>query len=313
MRLDDSNDIDVEDQRGGGGGFGLGGGGLGSGGFSGGGLGGLAFAFLPMLFSRLGCFGTAIVVGLFLFFSGGIGGLGGLIGGGQQAVPSPAARSAAAGSGAGGAAASCSVDAASRFSCNALASVNATWAKLLPGYTRPRLVFYSRNGQSGCGAAQSAMGPFYCPADQGVYLDTEFYDELQNRFKAGGDFAQAYVIAHEVGHHVQKLSGVADKVAGEQQRVGRTAGNALQVKMELQADCYAGVWAANNRDRLDPGDVEEGMRAAQAIGDDTLQQEAQGRVVPESFTHGSSAQRQFWLKRGLDSGDPNQCDTFAAG
>jgi predicted metalloprotease len=154
------------------------------------------------------------------------------------------------------------------------------------------------------------MGPFYCPADQGVYLDTSFYDELRQRFGAPGDFAQAYVIAHEVGHHVQALTGIADKVQSSQQRVSRTEGNALQVAMELQADCYAGVWAAANRDRMEPGDVEEGLRAAQAIGDDTLQKAAGQRPVPDSFTHGSSAQRQMWLKRGLDSGDPAQCDTF---
>jgi predicted metalloprotease len=182
---------------------------------------------------------------------------------------------------------------------------------MIPNYTQPKLVFYAGNGRSGCGTAQSAMGPFYCPADQGVYLDTEFYDELKQRFGAPGDFAQAYVIAHEVGHHFQNLTGIADKVQAEQQRASRTEGNALQVAMELQADCYAGVWAAKNRDRLDPGDVEEGLRAAQAIGDDTLQKAAGQRVVPDSFTHGSSAQRQQWLSRGLQTGDPAQCDTFA--
>jgi predicted metalloprotease len=159
------------------------------------------------------------------------------------------------------------------------------------------------------------MGPFYCPTDQRIYLDTSFYDELQNRFHAAGDFAQAYVIAHEVGHHIQDLTGTLEKASAQQQRLSAREGNAVQVKVELQADCYAGVWAANakakdGRPLLEPGDIEEGLRAASAIGDDTLQREAQGRVVPESFTHGSSAQRTAWLKRGLDSGDPAVCDTF---
>ena len=154
-------------------------------------------------------------------------------------------------------------------------------------------------------------GPFYCPSDRDIYLDTGFFDELANRFGAKGDFAQDYVIAHEFGHHIQNLLGISDKVA-QAQRSGSTAeGNAQSVRLELQADCYAGVWAANNRDRLDPGDVEEGLTAAHAIGDDTLQQQAQGRVVPDSFTHGTSAQRMKWLKRGIDSGDPAQCDTFS--
>jgi len=311
MRLDDGSDVDIEDQRGSGGGFGgFGGGGIGSGGFSGGGgLGGLAIGLLPMLFSRLGCFGTAIVIGLFVLFSGRLGSLTG--GGGTQAV-APHQTTQTGGT---DAASSCAVDDASRLSCNVLSSVNNTWAKLLPGYKAPKFVFYAGSGRSGCGAAQSAMGPFYCPADNGVYLDTEFYDQLKTRFGAPGDFAQGYVIAHEVGHHVQNLTGIADRVAAQQQSVGRIAGNALQVKMELQADCYAGVWAANARNRdgsavLEVGDIEEGLRAAAAIGDDTLQRESQGRVSPDSFTHGSSAQRQMWLKRGLDTGDYRQCDTF---
>ena len=175
------------------------------------------------------------------------------------------------------------------------------------------LVFYRNSDSSGCGAAQSAMGPFYCPTDKDVYLDTSFYDELKTRFGAPGQFAQAYVVAHEVGHHVQDLLGILPQVNAQQRQLGTRDANALQVKVELQADCFAGVWAAQNRDRLDPGDVEGGLKAAHAIGDDTLQQEAQGRVVPDSFTHGSSAERMKWLKRGIDSGDPNQCDTFQVG
>ena len=142
------------------------------------------------------------------------------------------------------------------------------------------------------------MGPFYCPTDQGIYLDTSFFDELANRFGATGDFAQDYVIAHEFGHHIQNLLGTSDQVRAAAARPSEAEGNAMSVKLELQADCYAGVWAAQNRDRMDPGDLEEGMTAAQAIGDDTLQKETQGRVVPDSFTHGTSAQRMAWLKRG---------------
>ncbi len=177
-------------------------------------------------------------------------------------------------------------------------------------YRAPKLVFYAGNNQSGCGAAQAAMGPFYCPADEGIYLDTSFFGELANRFGAKGDFAAAYVIAHEVGHHVQKLTGVAAQVQQAQSRVSRTQGNQLQVAMELQADCYAGVWARRDQNLLEPGDIEEGLRAAEAIGDDTLQRQSQGVVVPESFTHGSSAARMQWLKRGLETGDPAQCNTF---
>ena len=323
MRLDDNNDLNVGNQGnsgGGFGGFGGGGGGFGGGGFGGGGgLGGLALGFLPLIFSKLGCVGTAIVLGLLLFFGGGLGGLLGGGGGGgapavQQSAPSQVGQSD--GQGGGTNAQICDASTAKRLSCNVVASANGVWSKLLQGYQPPKLQFYDRNGQSGCGAAQAAMGPFYCPADQGVYLDETFYDELQRKFGAPGDAAQAYVIAHEVGHHVQHLTGVADRVQRERGSVGRSAGNAAQVKMELQADCYAGVWAATARTRdgqpvLEAGDVQEAMGAAQAIGDDTLQQQSQGRVSPESFTHGTSAQRQFWLNRGLESGDPRQCDTFA--
>lgn len=198
-----------------------------------------------------------------------------------------------------------------------LGSTERVWASVFATrgreYRPTTLVFYDRNGVSGCGAAQSAMGPFYCPSDEKIYLDTTFFDELRTRFGAPGEFAQAYVVAHEVGHHVQKLMGIADRVAREQQRVSRTDGNAQQVKMELQADCLAGVWAANDKNLLEPGDAEAGMRAAQAIGDDTLQNQAQGYVVPESFTHGTSAQRIAWLKRGIEGGDMAQCDTFGDG
>ena len=178
-------------------------------------------------------------------------------------------------------------------------------------YRPTTLVFYSDNNQSGCGAAQAAMGPFYCPADEGIYLDVTFFNELATRFNAGGDFAAAYVIAHEVGHHIQKITGLADQVRQKQARASQVEGNQLQVRMELQADCYAGVWAARDTNLMEPGDAEEGLRAAQSIGDDTLQKQSQGFVVESAFTHGSAEQRMRWLKRGLTTGDPNQCDTFS--
>jgi predicted metalloprotease len=180
-------------------------------------------------------------------------------------------------------------------------------------YEEPTLVLFSDATQSACGLGQAAMGPFYCPADRKVYLDLSFFQELDQRFGAPGDFAQAYVVAHEVGHHIQTLTGLSQRVNAARQQVGGAEANALSVRQELQADCYAGVWGnyAAQKGLLDPGDVEEGLRAAAAIGDDRLQRQAQGRIVPESFTHGSSEQRVTWLKRGLESGRLESCDTFA--
>jgi len=194
-----------------------------------------------------------------------------------------------------------------------------TWHVQFPAqtgkaYVDPRLVLFRGATQTACGTGQTAMGPFYCPADQKVYIDLAFYDELQRRFHAPGDFAQAYVIAHEVGHHLQKLMGISDQVHRAQERASSEAqANALSVRMELQADCFAGVWAyyANKeRHALEAGDVDEAIAAATAIGDDALQQSARGRIVPDSFTHGSSQQRVRWLRRGLDSGSLDQCNTF---
>jgi uncharacterized protein len=295
MRLDDlddgnlDDDVNAEYQRGGRGGSGFG--------FPGGGG-------MPVS-GRMGCGTLAIVLIAALVFGVNPGDM---LGGGGQVAPSQQA-SAPSASVDGTA---CNSNAASKFSCQVLVSNNNTWAKQFTDgkYTKPGIVFYDRSGESGCGSAQSAMGPFYCPADQKIYLDTTFYDELKQRFGAAGDFAQAYVISHEVGHHIQFLTGRADKVRQAQSRAGKVQGNQLQVAMELQADCYAGVWAALNKDRLDPGDVEEGLRAAHQIGDDVLQRQAQGVVVPESFTHGSAEQRMAWLKRGLQSGDPDQCETL---
>ena len=181
-------------------------------------------------------------------------------------------------------------------------------------YEQPKLVLFSGAVQSGCGAAQSAMGPFYCPADRKMYLDMSFFNELSKRLDAPGDFAQAYVVAHEVGHHVQNLMGIADRVHSAQQGGGRES-NALQVRMELQADCFAGVWAyhANKkRQILEPGDTDEALAAASGVGDDRLQQKSRGYVVPESFTHGTSAQRMRWFTTGMQQGDPAHCDTFNA-
>lgn len=179
-------------------------------------------------------------------------------------------------------------------------------------YQAPRLVLFRGAVNSGCGRATSAVGPFYCGADQKVYLDLDFFEELKTRFGAPGDFAQAYVIAHEVGHHVQNIMGTSGQVHAQQQRVSKVEGNKLSVRLELQADCYAGVWGhyAQQRNLLEAGDIEEGLKAAHAIGDDTLQKHAQGHVVPDSFTHGSAAQRQHWFTVGLKTGDVQQCDTF---
>jgi predicted metalloprotease len=174
-------------------------------------------------------------------------------------------------------------------------------------YKVPTLVAYTRGSQSGCGAAQAAMGPFYCPTDKRIYMDPVFFNELSQRFQAPGDFAMAYVIAHEVGHHVQNLTGTLEQAQNAQSRAGTVGGNQIQVSVELQADCYAGVWAANDKNLMEAGDLEEGMRAAEAIGDDTLQQQSQGRVRPESFTHGSAAQRMAALRKGLETGDPASC------
>jgi predicted metalloprotease len=199
-----------------------------------------------------------------------------------------------------------------------VADTEETWLQLMPElggpYREPRLVLFNDAVDSACGMASSAVGPFYCPADSRVYLDLSFFRELDERFGAPGDFAGAYVIAHEIGHHVQNLLGITEQVHVQRQRLSEGAGNQLSVRLELQADCFAGVWAhhaENRRDLLDPGDVEEGLRAAAAVGDDRIQRRMQGQVVPESFTHGSAEQRMSWFRRGLESGDPRSCDTFA--
>lgn len=200
-----------------------------------------------------------------------------------------------------------------------LADTEDVWDALFQGsgrqYEQPKLVLFSGAVQSACGFAQAAMGPFYCPADRKLYLDMSFFNDLAQRHDAPGDFAQAYVVAHEVGHHVQTLLGVSEQVHAAQRRTDKADGNALQVRMELQADCFAGVWAHHAqkaRQVLEAGDVEEALAAAAGVGDDRLQQQARGYVVPESFTHGSSEQRMRWFQRGMQTGDAAQCDTFKA-
>jgi predicted metalloprotease len=269
----------------------------------GGGLGGggnLLGCLLPFVLSRFGIVGVVILLLGYCALTS-LGGGGGLLTGGP-ATNAPAGQS--------------TLDPnMADFLKRVLGSTEETWTEIFAKsgakYEPTTLVAYSNSGQSGCGAAQAAMGPFYCPTDKKIYIDPNFFKELSQRFGAPGDFAMAYVIAHEVGHHVQDLEGRLDQAHNAQAAANGTQGNAIQVGVELQADCYAGVWAANARDAqgsiLEPGDVEEGMRAAEAIGDDTLQKQMQGRVVPDSFTHGTSAQRMEALKKGLQTGDPAQC------
>lgn len=255
--------------------------------------------------------GAALLVLLFALFTGqDPRQLLDMIGGGEAGVD-PAA-SAAAPTGA-------PADEGGQFAATVLGSTEDVWSEVFAAqgqrYRKPTLVLFSDAVASACGTASAAVGPFYCPADQKVYLDLSFYELLSQRFGAPGDFAQAYVVAHEVGHHVQQLLGIADQVTAAQQRASEAEANGLSVRMELQADCLAGVWgyhANRTRQLLEPGDVEEGLRAAAAIGDDMMQRQSAGRVRPESWTHGSSEMRVRWLRQGLSTGDPDQCDTFKA-
>jgi predicted metalloprotease len=278
-----------EDRTGQGGGFGLGGGG-----------GNMLGCLLPMVMSRFGIVGVLILLLGYCALT--------QLGGGGSLIPGGTTTSAPSGQS--------RLDPNMRdFLTRVLGSTEETWSEIYQKngqrYVPTTMVAYSGGTQTACGTGQAAMGPFYCPNDRRVYIDPSFFNELSTRFGASGDFAMAYVIAHEVGHHVQDLQGTLNEAHNMQARSGEAQGNAIQVKVELQADCYAGVWAANARDAqgniLEPGDVEEGMRAAEAIGDDTLQRQTQGTVVPESFTHGTSAQRMEALQRGLKSGDPASC------
>ncbi|MBK7846339.1 MAG: zinc metallopeptidase [Zoogloea sp.] len=287
MRFDNSRESEnVEDRRGGGGG---GGRGLPMGG-KGIGLGTIVLALVAMYFGV----DPSIVL--------------------NQAVeaPAPSAASRPAGPPAN--------DAESKFIRHVLAETEDTWQQVFrqsgKQYVEPTLVLFSGATRTACGVGQAAMGPFYCPADQKVYIDLSFYQELKTRYRAPGDFAQAYVIAHEVGHHVQNLLGISGKVQAARERASEREANALSVRLELQADCLAGVWAKNAdaaRGILEAGDLEEALQAATAIGDDTLQKQAQGYAVPDSFTHGSAEQRVRWFKRGMASGQLASCNTFQAG
>ncbi len=295
MRLDDIDPSgNINDQGAGGRGFSIGGGG--------GGMGSLLIGLLPLLLGRkMGC-GTLAILGIAAFF---LLGPGLSLFSGPTPVPGEQAQQ-----GSGNVA--CDTE-AELFACRVFSSAEQTWAQIFAAagqrYQPAKLEFYQGGGQSGCGAAQSAMGPFYCPSDGGVYLDTSFFQQM-DRMSGGGDFAYAYVIAHEMGHHIQNITGIADKVRQRQMRVSQAEGNALQVRMELQADCYAGVWAAKNANRIEPGDIEEGMRAANAIGDDKLMRDAGRAPVESMFTHGTSQQRMAALQLGLKTGDPSQCNFF---
>ncbi|KAF0097955.1 MAG: putative neutral zinc metallopeptidase [Rhodospirillaceae bacterium] len=311
MRMDGDESSNIEDRRGEGGGFG--GGGFGGGGFPismGGGGGGLfkggfglvAFVVIAMI---MGADPGAILSDI----AGGGGGT-------SSYTPAPPSSSASRmGTPAP------ATDAETQFVSRVLKSTEDVWHDIFRDmgrpYRDPKLVLFRDATRTECGVGQAAMGPFYCPADQRVYLDLGFFDELARRFKAPGQFPQAYVIAHEIGHHVQNQLGISAKVQQMRQNMSKRDGNALSVRTELQADCFAGVWA-NRADRqrggrmIDDKDVDQALAAASAIGDDALQKQGQGRVVPDSFTHGTSAQRARWFRKGLDSGDPRQCDTFRA-
>ena len=306
MRLDDQRDSGNIEPRRDEGGIGFGGAGQGAGGMGGGGLGGLLGLFLPLIGSKFGIIGIVVAMGAIFLFSNM---------GGQSNQPAQSPQVSAQAPGAPAGSGSQLQTETDRFVAKVLATTEDSWGKIFAAsgqqYPAPRLVLFDGSIRSACGGASAASGPFYCPADQKVYLDTAFFDQLARQFGAPGDFAAAYVIAHEVGHHIQTVTGISQQVTRAQQRASRSEANALSVRLELQADCYAGVWAANNRNLLDEGDFAEGVRAAQAIGDDTLQRQMQGRVVPDSFTHGSAEQRIRWLKKGFESGDPNVCDTFS--
>ncbi|MFH6783330.1 MULTISPECIES: KPN_02809 family neutral zinc metallopeptidase [Methylobacterium] len=297
MRWEDFRTSDnVEDRRGEGGG----GGGFG---FPGGGAGGLGIGAIVIL----------CIIGWVTGINPSI-----LIGGAEQMTrprapqeqgqPQPDRRTGAPS------------DQTGKFAAAILGNTEDVWKTVLPNqtgrqYTPTTMVLYTGGTRSGCGQARAAMGPFYCPLDKKVYLDTSFFKEMEQKFHVKGDFAYAYVIAHEVGHHVQDVLGILPKVQQKQQQVGERESNALSVRVELMADCLAGVWAKNSNDRfnaLEPGDIEEAMQAASAIGDDKLQKQSQGYVVPDSFTHGSSAQRMRWFQTGYRSGQTQSCDTFRA-
>lgn len=284
MKLDDERESsNVEDRRGeGGGGFSLGAGHLG--------IGGVVIALVVSYFTGIS---PSTVLNL--------------LSGASPPTQSAPARTPPAN------------DAMATFVAKVLADTEDTWQVIFResnrDYRDPKLVLFTQAIPTACGTGQSAMGPFYCPLDEKVYIDLSFYQELRDRFKAPGEFAEAYVIAHEVGHHVQKLLGISEKVRAAQEHGNEQQARALSVKLELQADCFAGVWAQradSMRHILEPGEAEQALNAASAIGDDRLQKQSRGYVTPETFTHGSSEQRVTWFSRGMQSGDPKQCNTFKA-
>lgn len=324
MKLDNERPSDnIEDRRGQGGGFGFPRGG-GGGGFRvpmGGGRGGMSLQTIILL--------VAVYLIAKFFFHVDL--LDMITGGGQMQpppgqqqsetqLPSPGGQSTTQNnqpSAGGQQTTDVTGDAGKDFVARILGSTERVWTdkfqQMNRQYQKPTLVLFSGFVQSACGMAQSAMGPFYCPGDNKVYIDLSFYQDMKNKLGAPGDFAQAYVIAHEVGHHIQNLLGIAAKVSQARTQVSQEEANNLSVRMELQADCLAGVWAKTANDTnniLEEGDIEEGLNAAAAIGDDRLQKRSQGYVVPESFTHGSSEQRVRWFKKGMQTGDMNSCDTF---
>jgi uncharacterized protein len=325
MRLDNERPSEnVEDRRGqGGGGFGFPGGGGRRINIPMGGRGG-GFSIKTIIFLAIIYFAVKFFLGVDLLQVLNGGGTQ-IPGGGtdtQITVPdgsTDVADSGDPGIGTGTGTTSATSDAGKEFVSRVLGSTERIWTGIFKSmgmtYEKPRLVLFENYVQSACGAAQSAMGPFYCPGDRKVYIDLAFYQDMKNKLGAPGDFAQAYVVAHEVGHHVQNLLGIADKVTQARMQASEEDSNALSVKMELQADCFAGIWANNanaSAKILEEGDIEEGLNAAAAIGDDRLQKKSQGYIVPESFTHGTSAQRVSWFKQGFQARDIRDCDTFNA-
>ena len=309
MQMDGDESSNIEDRRGQGG--------FGGGGFGGGGLGG--GIPIPIGGGGGGLFKggiglVAFIVIALIFGADPMALLSGLAGGDTSSYTAPATQSSRT-------ARVPAADAETQFVSRVLKSTEDVWTSLFRDmgrqYVDPKLVLYRDATRTACGTGQSAMGPFYCPADERVYLDLGFFDDLASRFHAPGQFPQAYVIAHEVGHHIQNQLGITGKVDQMRQSMSKRDANALSVRVELQADCFAGVWANRAEQKsggkmIDDKDVDQALAAASAIGDDRLQKQAQGRVVPDSFTHGSSAQRTRWFRIGLDSGDPRKCDTFRA-
>ncbi len=327
MRIDNEGESsNIQDDRGGGGGFGaLGGGSSSLGGMGGGGLGGM---LLPLLLNTIGFRGIIILAVIYFALKMFLGvDLINLVNGGGGGISMPQTtqvinsnQSGVAPIGKVAGSATAASDPGKKFVAQILNSTDEVWTKIFADmgkqYEKPTLVLFSNFDQSACGSAQSSMGPFYCPADHKVYIDLAFYQELKNKLGAPGEFAQAYVVAHEVGHHVQNLLGISDQVDSQRRRVSEVQANALSVRTELQADCFAGIWGQKlgtlTKIQLDNGDIEQALNAASQIGDDHLQKAARGYAVPDSFTHGSSAQRVKWFKAGIAAQSLNDCDTFSA-